>query len=43
MHYLKSYGEYNNKIDDVCIKDYLSLSYSICFILFTAILVLQLI
>ena len=34
MHYLKSYGDYSGKIDDVCIKDYLSVSYSICFILF---------
>ena len=42
MHYLKSYGEYNNKIDDVCIKDYLGISYSICFILFIAILLMQL-
>lgn len=36
MHYLKSYGDYNNKIDDVCIKNYLSISYSICFIIFAA-------
>ncbi|MBZ9688057.1 hypothetical protein G9F72_017125 [Clostridium estertheticum] len=43
MHYLKSYGEYNNKIDDSCIKDYLSISYSICFIIFTAILLLKLV
>lgn len=42
LHYLKSYGDYNNKIDDVCIKDYLSISYSICIILFTAFVVLQL-
>ncbi|MBU3142286.1 hypothetical protein [Clostridium sp. CF012] len=42
MHYLKSYGEYNNKIDDACIKDYLSVSYTICFILFIAILLIQL-
>ena len=35
MHYLKSYGDYTGKIDDGCIKDYLSISYSICFILFT--------
>ena len=41
MHYLKSYGNYNNKIDEVCIKDYLSISYSICFILFTVIVVSQ--
>ena len=42
MHYLKSYGDYTNKIDDVCIKDYLSISYSICFILFTVFVFLQL-
>lgn len=36
MHYLKSYGEYAGKIDNGCVKDYLSVSYSICFILFTA-------
>ncbi len=43
MHYLKSYGEYNNKIDDVCIKDYLSVSYAICFILFISILLLKIV
>lgn len=42
MHYLKSYGGYSGKIDDACIKDYLSISYSICFIVFTVFLVLQL-
>ena len=41
MHYLKSYGEYNNKIDDACVKNYLGISYSICFILFVSILLLQ--
>jgi hypothetical protein len=34
MHYIKSYGEYTNKIDDMCIKDYLSLSYGICLFVF---------
>ncbi|MBX4265207.1 hypothetical protein [Clostridium estertheticum] len=43
MHYLKSYGDYKNKIDNVCIKDYLSISYSICFLVFIAFLVIQLI
>ncbi|MBU3074133.1 hypothetical protein [Clostridium estertheticum] len=43
MHYLKYYGDYNNKIDNVCIKDYLSISYSICFLVFIAFLVIQLI
>jgi hypothetical protein len=34
MHYIKSYGEYSNKIDELCIKDYLSLSYGICVLCF---------
>jgi hypothetical protein len=34
MYYLKSYGKYSNKIDKVCIKDYLSICYSICLVLF---------
>ena len=42
LHYLKSYGEYNNKINDECVKNYLSICYSICFILFISILLLQL-
>jgi hypothetical protein len=42
MHYLKGYGNYAGKIDDACIKDYLSISYSICFILFTVFIFLQL-
>ena len=41
MHYLKSYGDYSNKIDDACIKDYLSISYAICFIFFTVFVFLQ--
>ncbi|MBM7869393.1 hypothetical protein JOC70_000862 [Clostridium pascui] len=32
--YLKSYGEYKNKIDQICIKDYISISYGICMIWF---------
>jgi hypothetical protein len=36
VHYLKSYGVYTNKIDDISIKDFLSLIYSICFIVFIA-------
>lgn len=32
--YLKSYGEYTKKIDEICIKDYLSIVYGICLILF---------
>ncbi|MEG0772955.1 hypothetical protein [Clostridium sp.] len=36
VHYLKSYGVYTNKINDVSIKDFLSLIYSVCFIVFVA-------
>jgi hypothetical protein len=32
--YLKSYGEYTKKIDEVCVKDYLSIGYGICLIMF---------
>lgn len=32
--YLKSYGEYKNKINHICIKDYISISYVICMIWF---------
>lgn len=42
MHYLKCYGDYNNKIDNVCIKDYLSISYSICFLSFIVFFAVQL-
>ena len=34
VHFLKSYGVYSNKIDDFAIKDFLSLIYGICFIVF---------
>lgn len=40
MEYLKSYGDYKNKIDDVCIKDYLSITYGICTVIFIIFLVL---
>lgn len=32
--YLKSYGEYTKKIDEVCVKDYLSIGYGICLTVF---------
>lgn len=32
--YLKGYGSYNNKINDVCVKDYLSLTYAVCMVIF---------
>ncbi|PRR78714.1 hypothetical protein CLLI_12960 [Clostridium liquoris] len=32
--YIKSYGDYKNKINDICIKDYLSIAYGICMISF---------
>lgn len=39
--YLKSYGEYSNKIDEVCIKDYLCIVYSICIFFFVIFYVLK--
>lgn len=39
--YLKSYGEYSNKIDDACIKDYLCVVYSICIFCFVLFYVLK--
>lgn len=41
VHYLKSYGTYTNKIDDIVVKDYLSLIYSICFVIFIAFWIYQ--
>jgi len=41
MHYLKSYGDYSGKIDDLCIKDYLSISYSVCFIAFSIFVIFE--
>ncbi|SKA72630.1 hypothetical protein SAMN05428976_1015 [Clostridium sp. USBA 49] len=32
--YLKSYGKYTKKIDDICVKDYLSIAYGICLIFY---------
>lgn len=34
LSFIKSYGKYNNKIDEVCLKDYLSINYAIAFIYF---------
>ncbi|WP_187117377.1 hypothetical protein [Clostridium amazonitimonense] len=34
MNYVKSYGSYNNKIDEYCIKDYLSIIYGLSFLFF---------
>lgn len=34
VHYLKSYGIFSNKIDYMSIKDFSSLVYSICFVIF---------
>jgi hypothetical protein len=31
---IKSYGEYTKKIDEVCVKDYLSITYGICLLVF---------
>ena len=40
--FLKSYGHYNNKIDQGCIKDYLSIAYGICLIVFVCFFILVL-
>lgn len=32
--YIKNYGDYTNKIDDICVKDYLSITYAICMLSF---------
>ncbi|WP_055668095.1 hypothetical protein [Desnuesiella massiliensis] len=34
LSFIKSYGKYNNKIDEVCLKDYLSINYATAFIYF---------
>jgi len=38
--FLKSYGHYNNKIDQSCIKDYLSIAYGTCLIIFICFFIL---
>lgn len=41
VHYVKSYGEYSNKINIICVKDFLSIAYGIAmvyFIIFLAVL-----
>lgn len=38
--YIKSYGEYSGKINNKCIKDYLSIGYGICLIIFTIFFIL---
>jgi len=34
VYYLKSYGVYNSKIDDICVKDFLSVIYAMCFVMY---------
>ncbi|WP_139904208.1 hypothetical protein [Clostridium thermarum] len=40
VHYVKSYGEYSNKIDSVCVKDYLSITYGIAMTYFIVFFIL---
>ena len=42
-NYVKSYGEYNNKINEKCIKDYLGIAYTICIITFIVFFILKVI
>jgi hypothetical protein len=39
--YLKSYGEYTKKIDEVCVKDYLSIGYGICLAIFVIFMIVK--
>lgn len=39
--YLKSYGEYTKKIDEVCVKDYLSIGYGICLVIFIIFMIIK--
>lgn len=39
--YLKSYGDYTKKIDEICVKDYLSISYGICLVIFVLFMVIK--
>jgi hypothetical protein len=34
VHYLKSYGVYKGKIDDLSVKDFLTVIYGVCFIVY---------
>ncbi|MDF2884075.1 MAG: hypothetical protein K0R54_4641 [Clostridiaceae bacterium] len=42
-NYVKSYGEYSNKINEECIKDYLGLAYIICILTFIVFYMLKVI
>lgn len=39
--FIKSYGEYSKKVDSACIKDYLSIGYGICILVFLAFFILM--
>lgn len=39
--YIKSYGNYNSRIDEECIKDYLSISYGIAFFIFILFIIIM--
>ncbi|MDU1413219.1 MAG: hypothetical protein E6929_10460 [Clostridium sp.] len=40
VHYIKSYGVYSSKIDDVSIRDFLSIIYGICFFIYIIFLII---
>ncbi|NLM35435.1 MAG: hypothetical protein GX206_08350 [Clostridiales bacterium] len=40
VNYVKSYGEHRNKIDQICVKDYLSVSYAIAMVYFIVFFIL---
>jgi hypothetical protein len=39
--YIKSYGEYSKKVDSACVKDYLSIGYGICILIFLVFFILM--
>lgn len=41
MEYLKSYGDYSKKIDEICIKDYLGIAYTVSIFIFCLFFILE--
>lgn len=39
--YIKSYGEFSKKVDSACVKDYLSIGYGICILVFLVFFILM--
>ena len=41
IDYLKSYGDYNNNIDEISIKDYLGIAYGVCLVVFVVFFIIK--